>query len=105
MSVTVRVVRRFNCKTGGVSTVARFFKDLELPAVPARDQLLNAEDGTPEMIAWTIRQRARGPSPSALPTPRVEVATKTEDAAGIEALPAAGWVALEAEPPEPGAST
>ena len=101
MSVTVRVVRRFNCKTGGVSTVARFFKDLELPAVPVRDQVLNAEDGTPEMIAWTIRQRARGTTPPAVSTPRVEAGTKTEDEAGLEAVRGAGWLALEPDPVGP----
>ena len=99
MSVTVRVVRRFNCKTGGVSTVTRFFKDLELPAVPVRDQVLNAEDGTPEMICWTTRLYARGSTPQAVSAPRVEVATKTEDAVGMEAARAAGRMAEEPEPP------
>ncbi len=65
----------------------QLFKDLELPSVPVRDQFINAEDTTPEMVAWTVRQRARGPTPPAVSTvQRVEVGMKTEDEAGVEAL-------------------
>jgi len=91
VSVTVRVVRRFQSKGNGVSTIVRLVKDLELPTVPVRDMPINAADGTPEMIAWTTRLHARGSTPPAVSLPRVEVGTKTEDGAGLDAALAAGW--------------
>ena len=101
VSVTIRAIRRRQSKVDGASTILRFFKDLELPSVPVRDQIINPGDGTPEMVAWTTRLRARGPTPPAVsPVPWVEVGMKTEDGAGVEALLAAGWVALPVEAQE-----
>jgi len=95
--IGVLVVRRFGVKVNGVASIEQVVKQVELPAPPWRDVVLDFADGTGEALVATVRMRASGAQPPAVSPPRVEIRTKTEDGAGLPGALAAGWVALPAD--------
>lgn len=97
VTITALVIRRFNVKANGVASVEQVVKQVELPALPCRDVVLDFADGTGEALVSTVRMRASGAQPPALAPPRVEIKTRTEDGAGLVLALKAGWAALPAD--------
>jgi hypothetical protein len=97
--VGVLVVRRFNVKANGLATIEQVVKQLELPALPSRDMVLDFNDGTVDAVVSMVRLSAMGAQPPAVGPPRVEIRTRTEEEEGaaLDVALAAGWVRL-AEP-------